>query len=448
MQNYPLIKDGLIVNQGQKYKGSILIKDGIIEHIYEEDVPQNIINQSIIINAKDKLILPGIIDTHVHFREPGLTHKANIYTESRAAVAGGITSFMEMPNTIPPAITHNLLEQKFEIASKQSLANYSFYLGATNDNIDEIINTNPKNVCGVKVFMGASTGNMLVDRDKLELIFSKSPLLIATHCEDNNIIEQNTIKYKKIFGENLPINYHTKIRNEEACFKSTSLAINIAKKNNTRLHVLHISTGKELELFDNKLLSKNKQITAEACIHHLWFNEEDYGKFGNKIRWNPSVKTKKDNEALLNGLKNNTVDIISTDHAPHTINEKEGTYFNSMSGGPMVQHSLLAMLEFYNQGKITVETIVDKMCHTPADIFNVDKRGYLKKGFFADIVLVDINKKTKVTKNSILYKCKWSTFERFTFNSTVSHTFVNGNLVYKNGEFNDDILGKRLLFNR
>jgi len=448
MQEYTLIKDGLIVNQGQKYKGSILIKDGIIEHIYEEDVPQNIINQSVIINAKDKLILPGIIDTHVHFREPGLTHKANIYTESRAAVAGGITSFMEMPNTIPPAITHNLLEQKFEIASKQSLANYSFYLGATNDNIDEIINTNPKNVCGVKVFMGASTGNMLVDRDKLELIFSKSPLLIATHCEDNNIIEQNTIKYKKIFGESLPINYHTKIRNEEACFKSTSLAINIAKKNNTRLHVLHISTGKELELFDNKLLSKNKQITAEACIHHLWFNEEDYGKFGNKIRWNPSVKTKKDNEALLNGLKNNTVDIISTDHAPHTINEKEGPYFNSMSGGPMVQHSLLAMLEFYNQGEITVETIVDKMCHTPADIFNVDKRGYLKKGFFADIVLVDINKKTKVTKNNILYKCKWSTFEGFTFNSTVSHTFVNGNLVYKNGEFNDDILGKRLLFNR
>lgn len=448
MQKYTLIKDGLIVNQGHKYKGSILIKDGIIEHIYKEDIPQEIINQSVIINAKDKLVLPGIIDVHVHFREPGLTHKANIYTESRAAVAGGITSFMEMPNTIPPATTNELLEQKFEIASKQSLANYSFYLGATNDNVGEIINANPKNVCGVKIFMGASTGNMLVDSDKLELIFSKSPMLIATHCEDNDIIEQNIIKYRKIFGENPPINYHTKIRNEEACFKSTSLAIKLANKHNTRLHVLHISTGKELELFDNKLPSKDKLITAEACIHHLWFNENDYGRFGNKIRWNPSVKTKKDNEALLKGLKKNTIDIISTDHAPHTINEKEGSYFNSMSGGPMVQHSLLAMLEFYDQGKITIETIVDKMSHTPADIFNINKRGYLKKGYNADIIIVNPNRKTKVTKENILYKCKWSTFEGYTFNSTVSHTFVNGNLVYENGNFNDKILGKRLIFDR
>ncbi|MBE9468739.1 MAG: dihydroorotase [Bacteroidetes bacterium] len=448
MQKYTLIKDGIIVNQGQKYRGSILIEEGIIKQIFKKDLPQNIIEQSAIINAKDKIVLPGIIDSHVHFRDPGLTNKANIYTESRAAVAGGITSFMDMPNTIPPATNHKLLEQKFEIASKQSLANYSFYLGATNSNIEEIVNTNPKNICGIKVFMGASTGNMMVDRDKLELIFSKSPLLIATHCEDNGIIEQNIIKYKNIFGENPPINYHTKIRNEEACFKSTSLAIKLANKHNTRLHVLHISTGKELELFDNKLPSKNKLITAETCIHHLWFNEDDYGKFGNKIRWNPSVKTKKDNEALLKGLKNNTVDIISTDHAPHTINEKEGSYFNSMSGGPMVQHSLQAMLEFYFQDKLSLETIVEKMCHTPADIFNINKRGYLKEGYNADIIIVDPNKKTKVTKENILYKCKWSTFEGYTFGSTVSHTFINGNLVYENGKFNDKNLGKRLVFDR
>ncbi len=448
MRKYTLIKDGIIINQGQKYRGSVLIKGEKIEQIYKEEVPQNIINQSKIIRAEGKLVLPGIIDVHVHFREPGLTHKANIFTESRAAVAGGISSFMEMPNTIPTTTTIDLLEQKFLLASKQSLSNYSFYLGATNNNIDEIINVNPKNVCGIKIFMGSSTGNMVVDNDKLEQIFSKSPMLIATHCEDNDIIEQNVIKYKKIFGKNIPINYHTKIRGEKACFKSTSLAISLAKKYNARLHVLHISTGKELELFNNNIPSKDKLITTEACIHHLWFNDDDYGKFGNKIRWNPSVKTKKDNAALLNGLKNNKVDIISTDHAPHTISEKQGSYFNSMSGGPMVQHSLQAMLEFYFQGKLPIETIVEKMCHTPADIFNVDKRGYLKKGYYADIIIVDPNKKTKVTKDNILYKCKWSTFEGYTFNSTVSHTLINGYLVYENGQFNDNILGKRLLFNR
>ena len=448
MQKYILIKGGIIVNQGQKYRGSVLIKGKKIVQIFKEDLPQNIINQSKIINAEGNLVLPGIIDVHVHFREPGLTHKANIYTESRAAVAGGITSFMEMPNTIPPTTTIDLLEQKFLLASKQSLSNYSFYLGATNNNIDEIINVNPKNVCGIKIFMGSSTGNMMVDGDKLEQIFSKSPILIATHCEDNDIIEQNTIKYKKIFGENIPINYHTKIRNEKACFKSTSLAISLAKKYNASLHVLHISTGKELELFNNTIPSKDKLITTEACIHHLWFNDGDYGRFGNKIRWNPAIKTSKDNEDLLNGLKNNKVDIISTDHAPHTISEKEGSYFNSKSGGPMVQHSLQAILEFYFQGKLSLETIVEKMCHTPADIFKIDKRGYLKKGYNADIVIVDPNKKTKVAKDNILYKCKWSTFEGYTFSSTVSHTFINGNLVYENGKFYDKIPGKRLLFNR
>ena len=448
MQGYTLIKNGIIVNQGHKFIGSILIKGEKIEHIYKGEVPYNIVNQSKIINAKNKLVLPGIIDVHVHFREPGLTHKANIYTESRAAVAGGITSFMEMPNTIPPATTNELLEQKFELASKKSLANYSFYLGATNTNINEIIKINPKNVCGVKIFMGASTGNMMVDNDNLGQIFSKSPLLIATHCEDNSIIEKNIIKYKRIFGENIPVNYHTKIRSEEACFKSTSLAISLAKKYSSRLHVLHISTSKELTLFNNTIPSKDKLITTEACIHHLWFNEDDYDRFGNKIRWNPSVKTKKDNDALLKGLINNKVDIISTDHAPHTLKEKEGSYFNSMSGGPMVQHSLLAMLEFYFNKKLPIETIVEKMCHTPADIFNVDKRGYLKEGYNADIVIVDPNRKTKVTKDNLLYKCKWSTFEGYTFNSSVSHTFINGNLVYENGKFNDKILGERLIFKR
>lgn len=448
MREYTLIKNGIIVNQGQKFIGSILIKGEKIEHIYKGEVPYNIINQSKIITAKNKLVLPGIIDVHVHFREPGLTQKANIYTESRAAVSGGITSFMEMPNTIPPTTTNELLEQKFELASKKSLANYSFYLGATNDNINEIIKINPKNVCGIKIFMGASTGNMMVDDDNLGQIFSKSPLLIATHCEDNSIIEKNIIKYKRIFGENIPINYHTIIRSEEACFRSTSLAISLAKKYRSRLHVLHISTGKELTLFNNTIPSKDKLITTEACIHHLWFNEDDYDRFGNKIRWNPSVKTKKDNDALLKGLINNKVDIISTDHAPHTLSEKKGSYFNSMSGGPMVQHSLLAMLEFYFNGKLPIETIVEKMCHTPADIFNVYKRGYLKEGYNADIVIVDPNKKTKVTKDSLLYKCKWSTFEGYTFSSTVSHTFINGNLVYENGEFDDKIPGKRLIFNR
>ncbi|MFP4023809.1 MAG: dihydroorotase [Thiohalospira sp.] len=443
-----LIKNIVIVNEGSQQKGSILIDQGKISKIIlSED--KNTIQANKIIDGKGKYLLPGIIDDQVHFREPGLTKKADIYTESKAAIAGGITSYMEMPNTIPQTISQQLLSEKFDLAAQKSLANFSFYLGATNNNLNEIKKTNPKEVCGVKVFMGSSTGNMLVnDKKALAGIFAESPLLIATHCEDEATINSNIQKFKKEFGENVPIHYHPMIRNEEACYKSSSLAAELAKKYNSRLHILHLSTAKELDLFDHSTPSKNKKITAEVCVHHLWFSDTDYQKYGTRIKWNPAIKTLKDRDALLDGLKNNKIDVVATDHAPHTWEEKENSYFKAPSGGPLVQHSLVAMLELFHQQKITIEEIVNKMCHTPADIFQIDKRGYIREGYWADLVLVDLNNPWTVQENNLLYKCRWSPFEGQTFKSKIIHTIVNGNIVYENGHFNEANKGVKLQFNR
>jgi len=443
-----LIKNVIIVNEGNQFKGGVLIQDGRIKEIFKNDnYPSTLADK--IIDGQGKYLLPGVIDDQVHFREPGLTHKAEIYTEAKAAVAGGISSFMEMPNTKPQATTIELLEEKYEIASQKSLANYSFYLGASNDNLEEIKKIDPKNICGLKVFMGSSTGNMLVDnQDSLSKIFNESPVLIATHCEDEETIQKNTIKYREELGEDLPIKYHPLIRSEEACYKSSALAVELAKKHNSRLHILHLSTAKELELFDSSVPSKEKRITAEVCVHHLWFSDNDYDKYGTRIKWNPAVKTKKDRDALINGLKNNKIDVIATDHAPHTLDEKTNTYFKAPSGGPLVQHSLVTMLELYHQGKLSLQDIVNKMCHTPADIFQVKERGYIKEGYWADLVLVDLNSSWTVNKDNTLYKCKWSPFENQTFKSKVTHTIINGNLVYENGSFNESVKGKRLSFDR
>lgn len=443
-----LIKNVIIVNEGNQFLGGVLIDDGKIKKVLREGELDGFKTTSII-DGKGKYLLPGIIDDQVHFRDPGLTHKGDIYTESKAAVAGGITSFMEMPNTVPQATTHELLEEKYQMASEKSLANYSFYLGATNDNIEEIKKTDPKKVCGIKVFMGSSTGNMLVDnKDSLSSIFSESPLLIATHCEDEETIQKNIIKYKEEFGEDLPLKYHSKIRSEEACYKSSALAVELAKKYNSRLHILHLSTAKELELFSNAPSTKEKRITAEVCVHHLWFTEDDYDIYGTKIKWNPAIKTLKDREALLNGLKNNTIDIIATDHAPHTKEEKANKYFKAPSGGPLVQHSLVAMLELYHNNKLSLIDIVNKMCHTPAEIFQVKERGYIREGYWADLVLVDMDSPWTVEEKNILYKCKWSPFENQNFKSRITHTFVNGKLVYDNGVFDESVKGKRLVFDR
>ena len=446
MSNRTLIQNANIVNQGTIFNGSILIENNRISKIYQGDFIDNNTNTTTI-NAKGNYLLPGIIDDQVHFREPGLTHKADIYTESKAAIAGGITSFMEMPNTVPNALTQELLEEKYENAAKKSLANFSFYMGASNDNIEEVLKTNPKNVCGIKVFMGSSTGNMLVDNiETLNEIFKKSKSLIAVHCEDENTIKTNTKKYKDKFSDDVPFSYHPLIRSEDACYKSSSLAVEIAKKYNTRLHVLHLTTAKEMELFDNKCDLIGKRITAEVCVHHLWFDESDYEKKGALIKWNPSIKTKADKNALFEALLNNKIDVIATDHAPHLLEEKQNSYFKAASGGPLVQHSLPLMLEFYHQKKITLEKIAEKMCHAPAECFKVKERGFIKEGFFADFVIIDLNSSWKTDKSNVLYKCKWSPFEGMTFKSKITHTFVNGNLVYNNGVFDESKMGERLLF--
>jgi len=443
-----LIRNVTIVNENNQFKGSVFIEnEQIVKVIGDSDTSS--IRAKQVIDGTGKYLFPGIIDDQVHFREPGLTKKADIYTESKAAVAGGITSFMEMPNTIPQATTIELLEEKYTIASQKSLANYSFYLGATNDNLEEIKKVDPEKVCGLKVFMGSSTGNMLVnDSNSLSRIFAESPVLIATHCEDEETINRNTILYKETFGENVPVKYHPKIRSEEACYKSSSLAVELAKKYNSRLHVLHISTAKELELFENTLSSKEKRIRAEVCVHHLWFSEEDYDQFGTYIKWNPAIKSVQDREALIGALKNNKIDVIATDHAPHTLEEKNNPYFKAPSGGPLVQHALVAMLELYHMGKISLEEIVNKMCHAPADLFNVRERGYIKEGYKADLVLADLNSPWKVQNDNILYKCRWSPFEGQKFKSKVTHTIVNGNLVYDHGTFNESAKGQRLTFER
>jgi len=442
-----LIKNVRIVNDGQDFTGNIVINNELIESISDK-LPQDLSNFTIIA-GEGKLAIPGVIDDQVHFREPGLTHKGDIQSESRAAVAGGITSLMEMPNTNPQTTTQEALLNKFDLASSKSLTNYSFYFGATNNNLDEIIKTDPQNVCGIKVFMGASTGNMLVDDQKtLEGIFAEAPCLIATHCEDETTIQANLEKYKLEFGENgiLP-KHHPLIRSEEACFKSSSKAVELATKYNSKLHVLHLSTAKELSLFSTGDLEQ-KNITAEVCVHHLWFDNSFYETLGHRIKWNPAIKTQKDKEALLYALKTNKLDVVATDHAPHLLNEKLNHYQNSASGGPLVQHSLLAMLELYKLGKIELAAVVEKMCHAPAKLFKVNKRGYLKEGFFADIALVDLNKVQTVSSENILYKCKWSPFEGQKFSATITHTFVNGNLVFENGLFNDVKKGMALTFNR
>jgi dihydroorotase len=440
-----------LINEGEEFLGGLLIENGKISKIFRDDnLPiDSSLSDFQKIDIKGKYLIPGIIDDQVHFREPGLTHKADIYSESKAAVAGGITSFMEMPNTKPGTLTQELLEEKYKLASEKSLANFSFYMGTSNDNIDEVLKTNPKNVCGLKIFLGSSTGNMLVnDQSKLNQFFSIPNMLIAVHSEDEGIIQANTKKYKNLYGDNLPIKYHPEIRSEEACYKSTVYAIELAKKHNTRLHILHLSTAREAELLENNIPLENKMITAEVCVHHLWFKDSDYDKYGTRIKWNPAIKTEYDSDTLLSALLNNKIDVVATDHAPHTEEEKNNSYFKAPSGGPLVQHSLNIMLELYHQGKITLEKIVEKMCHAPAKCFNIKDRGYIRKNYWADLTVIDINKANKVEKDNILYKCKWSPFEGYTFNSSITHTFINGKLVYNHGNFNESFRGKRLLFDR
>ena len=439
-----LIKNALVVNEGKTIKQNVLIEGKLIAKIGDQEDEADEI-----IDAEGLHLIPGLIDDQVHFREPGLTHKAAIYTEARAAVAGGLTSFMEMPNTVPNTLTQQLLEDKYKIAAEKSLANYSFYMGGSNDNIEEVLKTDPKKVCGVKIFMGSSTGNMLVDNRKtLENLFSQCKMLIATHCEDEATIRANTIVYKEKYGEDLPIKYHPEIRSAEACYKSSSLAVELAKKYNTRLHILHISTAKELALFDNTKPLKEKRITAEACVHHLWFSDADYETKGTLIKWNPAIKTKEDRAAIIQGVLDNKIDVIATDHAPHTKEEKQNTYFKAPSGGPLVQHILVTLLEYVHQGKMTLEKVVEKTSHAVADCFQIENRGYIREGYAADLVLVDLNAPWKVAADNILYKCGWSPFEGETFQSSVVRTFVNGHSVYHNGKFDESQKGERLSFDR
>lgn len=447
MNNY-LIKNAKIVNRGITSEGFILVRDGMIKAVGKGEPAEEAAAVDVI-DAGGKYLLPGVIDDQVHFREPGLTHKGEIATEAKAAVAGGTTSFMEMPNTKPQATCIEELEKKYVRAAEVSMANYSFYLGATNDNIDEIRKLDPGRNCGVKVFMGSSTGNMLVNkRETLEQIFAESPTLITTHCEDEATIIKNTEEQRKAFGEDVPVSMHPVIRSEEACYLSSSLAVELARKHNSRLHVLHLSTARELELFEQGTDFSKKRITAEVCIHHLWFSDADYETKGSLIKWNPAIKTKHDKDSLLAALLNDKADVIATDHAPHTIEEKQNKYFSSASGGPMVQHSLVAMLELVHRNRITIEKVVEKMCHAPARLFEVKDRGFLEPGYKADMVLVDMEAEWKVERQNILYKCGWSPLSGETFHSAVTHTWVNGKLVYNNGMFNEMVRGERLEFDR
>ncbi len=445
--NTTLIKNAKIVNEGQIIEADLLIVDGIIKQI-EDSISAKSADIKVI-DAEGNYVLPGAIDDQVHFREPGLTHKATIETESRAAVAGGVTSFIEMPNTKPQTTTIEKLEEKFSIAAKSAYANYSFMFGGTNDNLEEILKVNPKEVAGLKLFLGSSTGNMLVDDPEiLEEIFSSTDLVISVHCEDEATIRENLEAYKSQYGDDIPIEFHPIIRSEEACYLSSSKAIELAKKTGARLHVFHLSTGKETELFTNKIPLKDKKITAEVCTHHLWFSDEDYKEKGTLIKWNPAVKKKSDREQLWEALLDDRIDVIATDHAPHTLEEKSNPYTSAPSGGPLVQHAYVAMLEAYHQGKIGIEKIVEKMAHNPAILFDVHKRGYIKEGYYADIVIADLNNPWTVNKDNILYKCGWSPFEGTTFKSRITHTFVNGTLVYHNFKVLDVKAGQRLTFDR
>ena len=444
--NNTLIKNAKIVNENSVFTGDVLIENNIIKQISDKIEVTSVTK---VIDAKGSYLIPGVIDDQVHFREPGLTHKANIATESKAAIAGGITSFIEMPNTVPQATTQELLEDKFQIAAASSYANYSFMFGGTNDNLEELLKTNPKNVAGIKLFLGSSTGNMLVDNEEvLEKIFSSTKMLISVHCEDEATIRKNTEHYKAIYGDDIPLKYHPIIRSEEACYLSSSKAIELAKKTGARLHVFHLSTEKETHLFRNDIPLEEKQITAEVCVHHLWFSEEDYAEKGTHIKWNPAVKKASDRKGLWKALLDDRLDIIATDHAPHTLEEKDNVYTKAPSGGPLVQHALNAILEKVKDETISIEKAVEKMCHNPAKIFKIEKRGFIREGYYADLVLINPTLKNTVSKETILYKCGWSPFEGTTFSSSITHTFVNGNLMFDNGIFNEKIKGERLLFNR
>lgn len=443
-----LIKNARIINEGKSFQGALLIDGELISKIYTGDIPGEAFPDAEVIDASGKYLIPGVIDDQVHFREPGLTHKGDISTESRAAVAGGVTSFMEMPNTNPQTVTQELLEEKFRRASEVSPANYSFYLGATNNNLDEVLKTDGSSVCGIKIFMGSSTGNMLVDNeDVLSEIFKNTKLLVATHCEDEPTIVRNIAHFREKYGEFVPISAHPKIRSAEACYKSSSKAVELAAKYGTRLHVLHISTADEMKLFTPGKVS-DKKITAEVCVHHLWFDEHDYITHGNRIKWNPAIKTAEDKAALWEALRSDRIDVVATDHAPHTLQEKEHSYFKAPSGGPLVQHSLVAMLEMSKKGMIPVERVVEKMCHAPADLYRIDRRGYLREGYYADLVLIGPAQHWVVSPENIWYKCGWSPFEGMGFSHQVTDTFVNGNLVYSKGAIVSEVKGKRLYFKR
>lgn len=444
--NSTLILNAKVVNEGSVKENDVLIKG---QHVEKIDADLQSMAADKVVDAKGKFLLPGAIDDQVHFREPGLTHKATIYSESRAAVAGGVTSFMEMPNTIPPVFTQTLLEDKYQIAARTSLGNYSFYMGASNDNLEEVLKTDVSKVCGLKIFMGSSTGNLLVDDSKtLEGFYSKFPSLIATHCEDEPTILRNTELYKEKYGDAVTARMHPEIRSHEACFLSSSAAVSLAKQHGTQLHILHISTEKETHLFDNALPLKDKKITAEACIHHMWFNDEDYDRLGMLIKWNPAVKTRADQEGILKALLDDRIDVIATDHAPHTWEEKQNSYFKAPSGGPLIQHSVVAMMEFYKQGKISIERLVEKMCHNPAILFRIEKRGYIREGYFADLVLVDPNSEWIVNKENIIAKCGWSPYEGQAFSSSIDTTWVSGHQAYHRGKFDESHMGQRMTFNR
>jgi dihydroorotase len=443
-----LIKNAIIVNEGKSFRGDLLITEELISAIgnyTEMHIPAG----TKIIDAKGLLLIPGVIDDQVHFREPGLTHKGDINSESKAAVAGGVTSYMDMPNTDPQTISIKTLEDKYHLGSERSLANFSFYIGATNTNLKEVMNADPSEVCGIKLFMGSSTGNMLVDNEKaLEELFTNAPMIITAHCEDEQIIKKNSGEYRQKYGEDIPIRMHPLIRSREACFSSSSRAIRLAKENNARLHILHLSTADELKLFSNELPLDQKRITGEVCVHHLWFEESSYDNLGTFIKWNPAIKTRFDRDALLNGLNNKLIDIVATDHAPHTLAEKKNSYFKAPSGGPLIQHSLAVMLELWHMKKISLENVVQLMCHNPAILFNIKERGFIREGYKADICLLNPADPWTVSKENILYKCGWSPFEGTTFNSKVVKTIINGTIVYDEGLINEDYRGQRLQFNR
>ena len=443
-----LIKNATIINEGKTFHSDLLIVDQLIKSI-GSSVQFDIHTGTKTIDAKGLLLIPGVIDDQVHFRDPGLTYKGDIHSESRAAVAGGVTSFMDMPNTIPQTVTIDILNDKYRIGAESSFTNYSFYLGATNTNLDEVLNIDPSSVCGIKLFMGSSTGNMLVDNETaLKELFARTSLPIAAHCEDEPIIRKNSEIYRSKYGEDVPVKMHPQIRSREACFRSSSHAVNLAKEYNTRLHILHLSTADELKLFSNDLALNQKKITGEVCVHHLWFDESSYDDLGTLIKWNPAIKTRFDRDALINGVNNNLIDIIATDHAPHTLAEKENSYFKAPSGGPLIQHSLVAMLELWHRKIFSIEKIVEMMCHNPAILFNIRNRGFIREGYQADLCLINPSSPWIVSKENILYKCGWSPFEGTTFSSKVVKTIVNGTVVYDNGDFNSNYRGQRLMFDR